>query len=111
VRFAKRARERAQSRNETIHFHELIHVVQWRTLGPEQFLFIYANGLERFGYLNSPLEVMAFDAEAMCFVREPISTPKSGASNKMSDRCILATSSGDRQILGWTDLNRRLPTY
>src|SRR5262249_19668872 len=57
--------KRAQSRNEAIHFHELIHVVQWRILGQEQFLFSYANGLERFGYRNSPLEVMAFDTTAM----------------------------------------------
>ena len=27
-----------QSKNEVIHFHELIHVLQWRVLGPEQFL-------------------------------------------------------------------------
>ena len=31
--------KRAQSRNEAIHFHELTHVVQWRILGQEQFLF------------------------------------------------------------------------
>lgn len=51
-----------QSRNETIYFHELIHVIQWRTLGPENFLRLYADGLERFGYRDNPLEVMAYDA-------------------------------------------------
>ena len=55
---------RSQSRNEAIHFHELIHVIQWRILGPEHFLRSYADGLERFGYRDSPLEVMAYDAEA-----------------------------------------------
>jgi hypothetical protein len=35
-------------------------VVQWRSLGPEEFLTCYADGLERFGYLRSPLELMAF---------------------------------------------------
>ena len=50
--------------NEAIHFHELIHVIQWRILGPEQFLSLYADGLERFGYRDSPLEKMAYDAEA-----------------------------------------------
>ena len=55
---------RDKLRNEAIHFHELIHVVQWRILGPEQFLRSYADGLERVGYKNSPLEVMAYDAEA-----------------------------------------------
>jgi hypothetical protein len=50
--------------NEAIYFHELIHVIQWRILGPEQFLSLYAEGLERFGYRDSPLETMAYDAEA-----------------------------------------------
>jgi len=53
----------AQSRNENTHFHELVHVIQWRLLGPERFLFSYANGLECFGYRQSPLEAMAYDAE------------------------------------------------
>jgi hypothetical protein len=56
--------KRSQSENEAIHFHELIHVIQWRILGPERFLRSYADGLERFGYRESPLEVMAYDAEA-----------------------------------------------
>lgn len=49
--------------SERLHFHELIHVVQWLTLGPERFLAAYADGLERFGYRNSPLEVIAYNAE------------------------------------------------
>jgi hypothetical protein len=49
---------------EALHFHELIHVIQWRLLGPEGFLAAYANGLDEFGYENSPLEKMAYDAEA-----------------------------------------------
>jgi hypothetical protein len=50
---------------EALHFHELIHVIQWRLLGPEAFLTAYANGLDEFGYENSPLEKMAYEAEAM----------------------------------------------
>jgi hypothetical protein len=34
---------------ESLHFHELVHVVQWRLVGPERFLACYADGLERFG--------------------------------------------------------------
>ncbi len=49
--------------DERLHFHELIHVIQWRLLGPASFLAAYADGLERFGY-PSPLEMMAYDAEA-----------------------------------------------
>ena len=55
---------KTQSRNEAMHFHELIHVIQWRILGPERFVHSYADGLEHFGYRQSPLEVMAYDAEA-----------------------------------------------
>jgi hypothetical protein len=49
---------------ELLDFYELIHVIQWRLLGPEAFLATYAAGLETFGYRNSPLERMAYDAEA-----------------------------------------------
>jgi hypothetical protein len=60
-------------RADQVHFHELVHVIQWRLLGPENFLARYADGLERFGYRNSPLEKMAynfqdrFDFEAQPF--------------------------------------------
>jgi hypothetical protein len=53
-----------QSKNENLYFHELIHIIQWRLLGPDRFLLAYANGLECFGYRQSPLEAMAYDAES-----------------------------------------------
>jgi hypothetical protein len=62
--------KRDDARNEVIHFHELIHVIQWRILGPEQFLGLYADGLERFGYRDGPLEKMAYDAEAAFTAKE-----------------------------------------
>ena len=49
---------------ESLHFHELVHVIQWRLLGPEKFLALYAQGLVRFGYHGCPLEVMAYDFQA-----------------------------------------------
>jgi hypothetical protein len=55
--------KQSHSRNEAIHFHELIHLVQWRILGPEDFLRSYADSWERFGYRQSPLEAMAYDAQ------------------------------------------------
>lgn len=48
---------------ESLYFHELVHIVQWRILGPERFLWAYADGLERFGYRDSPLEVVAYDLQ------------------------------------------------
>ena len=50
--------------DESLHFHELVHVIQWRILGPERFLWLYADGLERHGYRDSSLEVMAYDLQA-----------------------------------------------
>ena len=68
--------KRDEQRNEAIHFHELIHVIQWRILGPELFLRLYADGLERFGYRDSPLEVMAYDAEAAFMAKGIFSAEK-----------------------------------
>jgi hypothetical protein len=56
--------KRRSAAAERLHFHELIHVVQWRLLGPKTFLAAYAAGLETFGYRDSPLEIMAYNAEA-----------------------------------------------
>jgi hypothetical protein len=64
--------KRAVVTEEAIHFHELIHVIQWRLLGPEDFMAAYANGLDEFGYENSPLEKMAYDAEAAFKRSSPI---------------------------------------
>jgi hypothetical protein len=56
--------KRTKAADEELHFHELIHIVQWRLLGPERFLKLYADGLERYGYRESPLEKMAYAAQA-----------------------------------------------
>ena len=50
--------------SEGIHFHELVHVVLWSTLGMREFLLTYALGIAQYGYLQSPLEAMAFDLQA-----------------------------------------------
>jgi hypothetical protein len=55
---------------ERLYFHELIHIVQWSLFGPERFLATYADGLEKYGYRDSPLEMMAYNAEAT-FVQSP----------------------------------------
>lgn len=51
--------------NEALHFHELCHIVQWKCLGVDKFLMVYALGLLQNGYYNSPLEVMAYEYQAM----------------------------------------------
>lgn len=45
--------------NELLHFHELIHIIQWEHLGIDKFLLTYGVGILQHGYINSPLEVMA----------------------------------------------------
>ena len=55
----------SRASDESLYFHELIHVIQWSLLGPEHFLAAYAYGLETLGYHKSPLEVMAYDAANM----------------------------------------------
>src|SRR5262249_22637473 len=75
--------KRDDVRNEAIHFHELIRVIQWRILGPEQFLRLYADGLERFGYRDSPLEKMAYDAEA-AFTANQIFNAEEMVARKLS---------------------------
>ncbi|MGA7065809.1 MAG: hypothetical protein WB048_05690 [Pseudolabrys sp.] len=75
--------KRDELRNEATHFHELIQIVQWRILGPEQFLRSYADGLERLGYRDSPLEVMAHDAEA-AFIANDIFDAEQLVARKLS---------------------------
>lgn len=56
--------KRAHAADESLHFHELVHVVQWQMLGPIPFLATYAQGLASHGYRTSPLEAMAYDLQA-----------------------------------------------
>ena len=49
--------------SESIHFHELVHVVQWARLGVDNFLLAYDDGLVQFGYTHSPLEQMAYSLQ------------------------------------------------
>lgn len=54
----------ATSRSESLHFHEMIHVIQWNELGAEKFLLAYGVGLVQFGYRGSPLEEIAYFLQA-----------------------------------------------
>jgi hypothetical protein len=48
---------------ESLHFHELVHAVQWERLGVDGFLWAYGAGVIRSGYRDSPLEEMAYSLE------------------------------------------------
>ena len=49
--------------SESLHFHELVHVIQWDRLGVDNFLQAYGAGLLQFGYDDSPLEKMAYSLQ------------------------------------------------
>lgn len=51
---------RNQISNESLHFHELVHIIQWKHLGIDKFLMVYGISLLQNGYSNSPLEHMAY---------------------------------------------------
>lgn len=48
------------SEDESLFFHELIHVAQWRRLGFFRFSLLYGLGLAQHGYMGSPLEKTAY---------------------------------------------------
>jgi len=49
----------------SLAFHEMVHVVQWDELGPENFLTAYGIGLKTWGYFACPLEAMAYSLQAL----------------------------------------------
>jgi len=55
---------RREQAEEALHFHELVHVVQWSSLGSAAFLPTYAIGFAQHGYEGSPLESMAFTLQS-----------------------------------------------
>jgi hypothetical protein len=50
--------------SEHLFFHEMVHVLQWQTLGFGRFGLLYGVGLLEAGYRQSPLEAMAYDLTA-----------------------------------------------
>jgi hypothetical protein len=57
--FVKQGKER----NPNLHFHELVHVVQWQILGAEAFIIRYMDEILQYGYEDAPLEKMAYALE------------------------------------------------
>jgi hypothetical protein len=70
--------DRELAEDESLHFHELVHVVQWRELGPRSFLMAYAAGLATSaGYASNPFEHIAYGLQeqfdlGMVFRAEPL---------------------------------------
>jgi hypothetical protein len=49
---------------EPVHFHELLHIIQWDCLGTKGYLTVWAVGTTTQGYRDNPLEEMAFRHQA-----------------------------------------------
>ena len=49
---------------DAVHFHELLHIIQWEILGTERYLTAWAIGTVTRGYRDNPLEEMAFRHQA-----------------------------------------------
>ena len=61
-----------------VHGHELVHVVQWSTLGVDDFLLTYAVALALHGYEQSPLEKVAFELQANVESGTPVAAAVEG---------------------------------
>ena len=46
-----------------LHFHELVHVAQWKHLGATPFMQRYMHEIQTFGYNEAPLEEMAYSSD------------------------------------------------
>ena len=46
-----------------LHFHELVHVIQWDRLGVKKFLTRYLSEIQANGYQNAPLELIAHELD------------------------------------------------
>ncbi|MDX1538361.1 hypothetical protein [Arsukibacterium sp.] len=47
-----------------LHFHELVHVLQWQLLGAQSFIQRYIQEINMHGYRNAPLEKMAYGLDS-----------------------------------------------
>ena len=45
---------------DAVHFHEILHLIQWQSLGVDRYLTAWAIGTIIHGYRANPLEEMAF---------------------------------------------------
>lgn len=56
----------------SLHFHELVHVAQWRKLGEKNFIGRYIDEIGTYGYKNAPLEEMAYHLQGLFEKQQPV---------------------------------------
>jgi len=72
-----------QKDRESIHFHELVHIIQWDELGAEKFILTYGINLLASGYRQHPLEAIAYDLQAEFDQGRPIP----GLESRVRSQC------------------------
>ena len=70
---------------DSLHFHELVHVAQWKTLGTSRFLHRYLNELETYQYKNAPLEDMAYGLQGRYERGDMVDVPQYVAQHLQGD--------------------------
>lgn len=60
-----------QEKRLSLHFHELVHVVQWQILGVRGFIERYMREILTNGYNESPLELMAYSLDSYYSANKP----------------------------------------
>lgn len=55
--------DQKQANSLRLHFHELVHVVQWSLLGAGGFITRYISEIQSYGYDSAPLEQMAYSLD------------------------------------------------
>ena len=83
--------------SESLHFHELVHVVQWERLGVDNFLLAYGAGLMQFGYENGPFEKMAYSLQTE-FERNNLTANTVELINRETDAIWNAVSSSFSKV-------------
>ena len=65
-----------------LHFHELVHVAQWISLGATNFIERYIAEIQSNGYAQAPLEKMAYALDALFSNGgKPIDVPSFASEN------------------------------
>ena len=55
---------KSEANNLRLHFHELVHVAQWKALGAAGFLQRYIHEIQQYGHDKAPLEEIAYRMDA-----------------------------------------------
>ncbi len=66
-----------------LHFHELVHVVQWGLLGAGRFISRYIGEIQHYGYDAAPLEEMAYALDEHYSTKGPYIDVPSFVQSKM----------------------------